>query len=115
MWRNVTLQYRFNLLFAAFLLAWLVMDVGRMLAEAGPRGRVDSENVMRLTGQFVAAALAHVQDSPQPGRDLVALARLHQLGPSAESIVLKSLGREVKGRHYRGGARFRRLWRRSRP
>jgi two-component system sensor histidine kinase UhpB len=73
MWRSVPLQYRLNLLFAALLLAWLVIDVGRMLAEAGPRARADSENVTGLTRQFVVAALANVQASPEPGRDLVSL------------------------------------------
>ena len=73
MWRNVTLRYRLNLLFAVLLLAWLVIDIGRMLAEAGPRARADSESVTRLTSQFVTAALAHVQDLPQPTRDLVGL------------------------------------------
>ena len=73
MWRKVSLRNRLNLLFAALLLAWLVVDVGRMLVDAGPRARAESESVTGLTSNFVTTALAHVQDSPVPTRDLAAL------------------------------------------
>ena len=73
MWRKVSLRNRLNLLFAALLLAWLVVDVGRMLVDAGPRARAESESVTGLTSNFVTTALAHVQDSPEPTRDLAAL------------------------------------------
>lgn len=74
MWRKVSLRYRLNLLFAALLLVWLVGDIGRMLMQAGPRARAESESVTRLTSEFVTTALARLQDSPEPARDLVALA-----------------------------------------
>jgi two-component system sensor histidine kinase UhpB len=73
MWRKVSLRHRLNLLFAALLLAWLVVDVARMLADAGPRVREDSESLTRLMSKFVQTALANVQDSPEPTRDLAAL------------------------------------------
>ena len=73
MWRKVSLRNRLNLLFAALLLAWLVVDVGRMLVDAGPRARAESESVTGLTSNFVTTALANVQDSSEPTRDLAAL------------------------------------------
>jgi two-component system sensor histidine kinase UhpB len=73
MWRKVSLRHRLNLLFAALLLAWLVVDVARMLADAGPRVREDSESLTRLMSKFVKTAIANVQDSPEPTRDLAAL------------------------------------------
>jgi two-component system, NarL family, sensor histidine kinase UhpB len=74
MWRKVSLRYRLNLLFGALLLVWLVGDVGRMLMQAGPRARAESESAIRLTSEFVTTALTHLQDSPEPARDLDALA-----------------------------------------
>jgi two-component system, NarL family, sensor histidine kinase UhpB len=73
MWRKVSLRHRLNLLFAALLLAWLVVDVARMLADAGPRVREDTESLTRLMSKFVKTAIANVQDSPVPTRDLAAL------------------------------------------
>jgi two-component system sensor histidine kinase UhpB len=73
MWRKVSLRYRLNLMFAALLLAWLIVDIGRMLADAGPRARAETESVTGLTSKFVTAALANEQDSPEPMRDIAAL------------------------------------------
>jgi two-component system sensor histidine kinase UhpB len=83
MWRNISLRHRLNLLFAALLLAWLVVDVARMLADAGPRARAESDTMTRVVSKFVMTALANVQDSTEPTRDLAALvsglADLHQI------------------------------------
>ncbi len=73
MWRNLSLQHRLNLLFGASLLLWLVFDVSRMLMDAGPRARAESESATRLTSEFVITALAHLQDAPEPERTLNAL------------------------------------------
>jgi len=72
-WAKITLRHRLNLLFAALLLTWLVVDFGRLLADAGPRARAETESVTRLTSNFVTTALMHVQDSEEPTRDLTAL------------------------------------------
>jgi two-component system sensor histidine kinase UhpB len=73
MWRNMSLRHRLNLLFGALLLLWLIVDVCRILMDAGPRARAETESVTRLTSEFVATALAEVQDSPEPERALAAL------------------------------------------
>lgn len=73
MWRVISLRDRLTILFAALLLAWLAIDIGRMVAQAGPRARSDAESVTALTTEFVTAALAHVQDSAEPMRDLLSL------------------------------------------
>ena len=64
MWQKISLRYRLNLLFGALLALWLVADVGRILADAGPRARAEAENMTRLTGEFVAMALPHVREAP---------------------------------------------------
>jgi two-component system sensor histidine kinase UhpB len=73
MWQKISLRYRLNLLFGALLALWLVADVGRILADAGPRARAEAENMTRLTGEFVAMALPHVREAPNPERALAAL------------------------------------------
>src|ERR1700733_10847751 len=73
MWSKVSLQHRLNILFGALLLLWLLIDVGRILMDSGPRAAAESESVTRLTGEFVTTALAHVQDAAEPERALSAL------------------------------------------
>ena len=46
MWRNISLRHRLNLMFAALLLLWLAADIGRILANAGPR--VQAEALQRF-------------------------------------------------------------------
>src|SRR4051794_2333888 len=73
MWRKISLRHRLNLLFAALLLAWLIGDVARMLADAGPRARAESESMIKLMSKYVTTALANAQDSPEPMRELAAV------------------------------------------
>jgi two-component system, NarL family, sensor histidine kinase UhpB len=73
MWPRISLRYRLNLLFAALLLLWLAVDVGRILIEAGPRARAEDESVTRLTSEFVNATLPRIEEAPEPDRALAAL------------------------------------------
>jgi two-component system sensor histidine kinase UhpB len=73
MWRKISLRYRLDLLFGALLALWLVVDVGRILADAGPRARAEAESMTRVTRELVAMALPHVRESKEPQRALAAL------------------------------------------
>ena len=73
MWRNISLQHRLNLVFAACLVLWLAVDIGRMLMDAGPRARAESGSATRLASEFVVTALANLQDAPDPQRALAGL------------------------------------------
>lgn len=75
MWRKVSLQYRLNLVFAALLLLWLAVDVGRIMIDAGPRAREETRSASRITTAFVQTALSNLQDAPEPERAVVALVR----------------------------------------
>jgi two-component system, NarL family, sensor histidine kinase UhpB len=61
------------MLFAALLLLWLAVDVGRILIEAGPRARAEDESVTRLTSEFVNATLPRIEEVPEPEWALAAL------------------------------------------
>jgi two-component system sensor histidine kinase UhpB len=73
MWRKISLRYRLDLLFGALLALWLVVDVGRILADAGPRARAEAESMTRVTRELVAMALPHVREAKAPERALAAL------------------------------------------
>jgi two-component system, NarL family, sensor histidine kinase UhpB len=73
MWQKISLRYRLNLLFAALLALWMIVDVVRILTDAGPRARAEAESMTRLTSEFVAAALPQVREAPEPERALAAL------------------------------------------
>ncbi|WP_294534218.1 histidine kinase [uncultured Rhodoblastus sp.] len=73
MWQKISLRYRLNLLFGVLLALWLAVDVGRILADARPRARAEAESMTRLTSEFVAMALPHLREAPDPERALAAL------------------------------------------
>ncbi|MGO9390445.1 histidine kinase [Rhodoblastus sp.] len=73
MWQKVSLRYRLNLLFGALLASWMIFDFVRILADAGPRARAEAESMTRLTSEFVAMALPHVREAPEPEPALAAL------------------------------------------
>ena len=80
MWGRVSLRRRLNLIFGALLLVWFAVDVGRILADAGPRARAETKSASRITKAFVETALANMQDSPEPERAVVGLVEnLHYL------------------------------------
>jgi two-component system, NarL family, sensor histidine kinase UhpB len=72
MWRRIALRHRLNMLFGALLLLWLLVDVGRILIDAGPRARDEEESMTRLTSQFVTTALSDVQEAADPEHALAA-------------------------------------------
>ncbi|MGO9390720.1 ATP-binding protein [Rhodoblastus sp.] len=77
--RGLSLKARIDLLFGLLLFLGLAADIGRMIAEARPRVQVEDEAMTRLARDFVVAALANLQESPDPERGLTQT--LASLGP----------------------------------
>ena len=73
MWRSISLRHRLNLVFAMLLLLWLAADIGRILANAGPRVQAEARSVSRLTQEFIETSLAGLQDAPKPEHAVIAL------------------------------------------
>ncbi len=73
MWRNISLRHRLNLMFAMLLLLWVAADIGRILANAGPRVQAEARSVSRLTQEFIETSLAGLQDAPIPEQAVMAL------------------------------------------
>ena len=73
MWRNIPLRHRLSLMFATLLLFWLAADIGRILANAGPRVQAEALSVSRLTQEFIETSLAGLRDAPKPEEAVVAL------------------------------------------
>ena len=63
---NLSLKVRIDLLFGLLLFFGLAADLGRMIAEAGPRVRAEDEAMTRISRDFAAAALASLKDSTDP-------------------------------------------------
>ncbi len=73
MWRNIPLRHRLSLMFATLLLLWLAADIGRILANAGPRVQAEALSVSRLTQEFIETSLAGLRDAPKPEEAVVTL------------------------------------------
>ena len=73
MWRSMSLRHRLNLVFAMLLLIWLAADIGRTLANAGPRVQAEARSVSRLTQEFIETSLAGLQEAPKPEQAVVSL------------------------------------------
>ena len=52
MWQNLSLRGRINLLLALLLALGLAVNIGRQVAEAGPRVQAEDQSVIRLAREF---------------------------------------------------------------
>jgi two-component system, NarL family, sensor histidine kinase UhpB len=68
MWRSFSLRNRLVLIFASLFALWLVVDAAGVVIEASARARAETESAMRLTQDFVASAIARLEDAPDPRR-----------------------------------------------
>lgn len=64
MWQRLSLRARLNMLLAAVLLLGLVVNVARLLFEAGPRIQAEDQSVVRLARQFIETSAAGLNDMP---------------------------------------------------
>ncbi|HZZ61133.1 MAG TPA: histidine kinase [Roseiarcus sp.] len=73
MWRSISLRNRLTLIFGLLFVLWFAADALRLVVEASARARAETQSAMRLTKDFLATAVAGLQDAPDPARALQAL------------------------------------------
>ena len=73
MWRSFSLRTRLNLIFGSLFALWLAVDTAHVVIEASARARAETQSAMRLTKDFVATAIARLEDAPDPERAVKAL------------------------------------------
>jgi two-component system sensor histidine kinase UhpB len=75
MWQNLSLRGRINLLLALLLALGLAVNIGRQVAEAGPRVQAEDQSVIRLAREFIAMIVADLREAPDPDAKLGQIAR----------------------------------------
>ncbi|QQO16964.1 histidine kinase [Bradyrhizobium diazoefficiens] len=91
MWQNLSLRARINLLLALLLALGLAVNIGRQVAEAGPRVQAEDQSVIRLAREFIEMIVADLSEAPDPDARLDQIARdLSRL--RHVSIALKDSG-----------------------
>lgn len=95
MWQNLSLRGRINLLLALLLALGLAVNIGRQVAEAGPRVQAEDQSVIRLAREFIEMIVADLDEAPDPG------ARLNQIARDLSrlrhvSITLRDAGGDLQ-------------------
>jgi two-component system sensor histidine kinase UhpB len=91
MWQNLSLRGRINLLLALLLALGLAVNIGRQVAEAGPRVQAEDQSVIRLAREFIEMIVADLNEAPDPDARLNQIARdLNRL--RHVSIALRDAG-----------------------
>ncbi|MET4606143.1 two-component system sensor histidine kinase UhpB [Bradyrhizobium sp. JR4.1] len=75
MWQNLSLRGRINLLLALLLALGLAVNIGRQVAEAGPRVQAEDQSVIRLAREFIEMIVADLNEAPDPDARLNQIAR----------------------------------------
>ena len=75
MWQNLSLRARINLLLALLLALGLAVNIGRQVAEAGPRVQAEDRSVIRLAREFIEMIVADLNEAPDPDARLNQIAR----------------------------------------
>src|SRR3954453_12085022 len=75
MWQNLSLRGRINLLLALLLALGLAVNIGRQVAEAGPRVQAEDQSVIRLAREFIAMIVADLREALDPDAKLSQIAR----------------------------------------
>src|SRR6516165_758555 len=74
MWQKLSLRARINLLLALVLAFGLLINIARLVVEAGPRVQAEDQSVIRLAREFIEMIVADLNEAPDPQ------ARLQQIG-----------------------------------
>lgn len=70
MWQQLSLRGRVNLLLAVVLALGLAINVGRQVADAGPRVRAEDQSVIHLAREFIDTIVAGLNEAPDPETQL---------------------------------------------
>jgi two-component system sensor histidine kinase UhpB len=88
MWQRLSLRARLNTLLALVLVLGLVINVTRLLLEAGPRVAAEDQSVLRLARGFVETLVSDLNDASDPE------ARLDQIVEGLKRLRHVSITRE---------------------
>ncbi|MEH2512804.1 two-component system sensor histidine kinase UhpB [Nitrobacteraceae bacterium AZCC 1564] len=75
MWTNASLRLRLNLLIAFVLVAGLIINIGRLVLEAGPRVAAEDQSVTRLAKGLIEAFISDLGEASNPELKLEGIAQ----------------------------------------
>jgi two-component system sensor histidine kinase UhpB len=83
MWQKLSLRARLNALLAFVLMLGLVINIARLVLEAGPRVQAEDQSVIRLARELVETLVVSLNETPDPdarlGRIIQDLNRLRHV------------------------------------
>jgi two-component system, NarL family, sensor histidine kinase UhpB len=88
MWQKLSLRARLNTLLALVMVLGLVINIARLLLEAGPRVAAEDQSVVRLARGFVETLVSDLNDASDPE------ARLDQIVEGLKQLRHVSITRE---------------------
>jgi two-component system, NarL family, sensor histidine kinase UhpB len=88
MWQKLSLRARLNTLLALVMVLGLVINIARLLLEAGPRVAAEDQSVVRLARGFVETLVSDLNDAADPQ------ARLDQIVEGLKQLRHVSITRE---------------------
>src|ERR1700681_2675015 len=88
MWQKLSLRARLNTLLALVLVLGLVINIARLLLEAGPRVAAEDQSVVRLARGVVETLVSDLNDASDPE------ARLDQIVEGLKQLRHVSITRE---------------------
>jgi two-component system sensor histidine kinase UhpB len=74
MWQKFSLRARINLLLAVVLVFGLIINITRLVAEAGPRVQAEDQSVIRLSREFIEMIVTDLNEAPDPEAKLKQIA-----------------------------------------
>jgi len=74
MWQKLSLRARINLLLAVVLALGLIINITRLVAEAGPRVQAEDQSVIRLSREFIEMIVTDLNEAPDPEAKLKQIA-----------------------------------------
>jgi two-component system sensor histidine kinase UhpB len=88
MWQKLSLRARLNTLLALVMVLGLVINIARLLLEAGPRVTAEDQSVVRLARGFVETLVSDLNEAPDPE------AKLDQIVEGLKQLRHVSITRE---------------------
>src|ERR1700756_2913916 len=74
MWQKLSLRARINLLLALVLGLGLLVNIARLVLDAGPRVQAEDQSVTRLASEFIETIVADLNEAPDPDAKLQKIA-----------------------------------------
>jgi len=66
MWQKLSLRARISLLLALVLAFGLLINIARLVVEAGPRVQAEDQSVIRLAREFIEMIVTDLKETPDP-------------------------------------------------